>query len=171
VSFRKELRACLAADCRNKSNWAAAFEDSQRSLDRKLRVTAFWTLSVKWVAWPASPVGHVHYEPPQPYQSNDQFAGAASAIHQLDSSRTETLNSPSFNTSWTSLNANASPPIIPGFTYDELPMFPGGINGPADLNFNQNIDIGIETFANQDDLRPRNSQPDYLGDFDTLPWH
>jgi hypothetical protein len=174
LSFRKELRACLAADCHNKSNWAAAFEDSQRSLDRKLRATALWTLSVKWVAWPTPPlchVHHVHHEPPLAHQSSDQFAEAAPAIHQLDSSCTETLNSPYFNSPWTDLTATASPPIIPGLADDELPMFPGSISGPADLNFNQNIDLSIENFANQDDLRPHNSQQDYLGNFDTLYWH
>jgi hypothetical protein len=108
---------------------------------------------------------------PQTHQSDDQFAEAVPAIRQLDSSRTETLKSPYFNTPWTDLTATASPAIIPGLAYDELPMFPGSVSGPADLNFNQNIGIGIETFANQDDLRPSNSQLDYMDNFDTLTWH
>jgi hypothetical protein len=168
VSFRKELRGCLAADCQNKAHWAAPFEDSQRSLDRKLRATGFWTLSVKWVPWPTPPLGHVHYEPPQAHQSTDQFEGATSTIHSLESSWTETLNSPFFNTAWTSLTATGSPPIIPGPAYDELPTFPGSMNETAYLNFNQNIDMTIETLANHDGSRPINPQQDYIGDFDTL---
>jgi hypothetical protein len=131
----------------------------------------FWTLSVKWVAWPMPPSGLAPFEPPQAHQPGNQVQETASASYQLDSRRSETVNSSYFNRTWTGLNATTPPPVIAGLVYDEQPTFPGRANGTADLNFNPNIDMGIDPFANQDDLRPRDPQQDGLGDYDTFSWH
>lgn len=156
-TFRKELRTCLAADSPNKIKWEALFEDSQRELSRKLTATPIWTLSVKWVVLPQPPLGQVHDESSH---GSDPYGETSSAILPLG----ETQNSPHLNSTWNGPTVTASPPMVPTPTYDELPIFFGGMNETEDLNFNQNIDMVDENSTNSHYLYPGNLEQDYLGD-------
>jgi hypothetical protein len=148
----------------NKAQWAAPFKDSQRSLRRKLRNATFCTLSVKWVAWPTTPVGYIRNELLPMHQTSIQFGGTGLAFVQPD----EIPNAHNFSTTWTGLAAIESLPMMPGFANDDLQIFAGYMNGMADQDFTHAFDMNIEPFTNHPTSAPGNPRQGYLGDSHTF---